>query len=176
MKRALSVLLVVVGVALLLLGLIFFAGAAGLSSRYVFAAVSLAAGAALAGFGVRWFRAADADAPEQVLAEILEAARRRNGEVAELEVVAALGRRAPLAPPILEKLVQEKLCERKSREGATYYLFRDLQPRLFVRKCEFCAAEMSIASTATKCPRCGGAVASAVARRAVSDGAYRMDE
>jgi PHP family Zn ribbon phosphoesterase len=35
---------------------------------------------------------------------------------------------------------------------------------------------MSIASAATKCPRCGGEVASAVARRAVSDGAYKMDE
>ena len=176
MKRLLAVLFVTLGGALLLLGLLFVVGAGGQIHRYLIAAAGLAVGAVLVGFGVRWFRAAEADAPEQVLAQILAAAGKKNGELSELELLAALGKRAVLAPPILEKLLAEKLCERQAKEGATFWLFRDLQPRLFVRKCEFCGAEMSIASAATKCPRCGGEVASAVARRAVSDGAYKMDE
>jgi len=176
MKRLFSVLFVVAGAILFLFGLLFVVGAGGQGTRYAIAAVGLAAGAVLLGFGIRWFRAADLDSPEQVLAEILEAARKRNGEISELELVAALGRRASLVPPVIEKLLAEKLCERQAKDGATFYLFRDLQPRLFVRECRFCGAQLSIASAAVKCPRCGGEVSSAVARSALSDGAYKMDE
>lgn len=176
MKRILSIFLLLGGVGTLLLGMLFIIGAGGQAHRYVVGLVGLGAGVAAIGFGIRWFRAAEADSPEQVLADLLEAARRKSGEISELELVAALGKRARLAPKILERLVAEGLCERRRRDEATYYVFRDLQPRLFVRRCQFCGAEQSIASDATKCPRCGGAVASAVERRALSDGAYRMDE
>lgn len=177
MKRLLAVIFVVAGVALFALGLLFFVGAKGQASRLGVAAVGLGAGAVLVGFGVRWFRAADADSPEQVLVELLDAARKANGELSELAIGAALGRRAPLAAPVLERLVAERLCERTSRDGGTWYLFKDLQPRLFVRRCEFCGAEMSIASRAVKCPRCGGAIGTGVAKRSPGgDGAYRMDE
>ena len=176
MKRTLSVLLCCTGGALLLLGLLFLVGAAGQGSRFAVALVALVAGAALLGFGIKWFRAADADSPEQVLADLLEAARKRNGEVSELDVGAALGRRAVLAAPLLDKLGAAKLCERRDKDGGRFWLFPDLQPRLFVKKCRFCGAESSIASQAPKCPRCGGDIADAVARRAVSDGAYKMDE
>jgi Zn finger protein HypA/HybF involved in hydrogenase expression len=176
MKRLFSALFCIAGAVLFLLGLLFLVGAAGQGSRYAIALAGLVSGAVLLGFGIRWFRAADADSPEQVLADLLEAARKRNGEITDLDIGAALGRRAPLAAPVLEKLVAEKLCERRERDGARYYVLPDLQPRLFVRKCRFCGAESSIASQATKCPRCGGDVASAVERHAVSDGAYKMDD
>lgn len=176
MKRGLSVLLVVLGAVLFLFGLLFFVGAGGQGYRYAIAAVGLASGAVLIGFGIRWYRAAEADAPEQILAEILAAARKRNGELAEIELGVVLGRRAPRAAPVLAKIVAAGLCERRVKEGGTWYVIRDLQPRLFVRKCQFCGYELSIASEAQKCPRCGGAVASAVARRALSDDAYRMDD
>ncbi len=173
MKRGIGVLLAVGGGALFLLGLLFVVGAKGEGSRYLVGAVGLAAGAVALGFGIRWFRAADADSPEQVLAELLAAAGRRNGELSELEIGAALGRRAALAAPILDTLVAQRLCERKGSS----YVFKDLQPRLFVRKCQYCGAETSIASQATRCPRCGGAIGTAAERRDVgADGAYRMDE
>jgi hypothetical protein len=176
MKRVLAMLMCLAGGALFLLGLLFLVGAGGAGHRYAIAVVALGAGAALLGFGVRGFRAADADSPEQILAEVLELARHGNGEVSELEVCAALGRRASLVPPVLAKLVEEKLCERRAKDGSTFYLFADLQPRLFVKKCRYCGAELSIASQAPKCPRCGGELASAVARHAVSADAYKMDE
>lgn len=177
MKRILSVLFVVAGGVLFLFGLLFLVGASGHGSRYLVGAVGLAAGAVLLGFGIRWFRAADADSPEQVLTELLEAARKRNGELSELEIGAALGRRAALAAPLLEKLVAQRLCERKAAGAGVSYVFKDLQPRLFVRKCQFCGTETSIASQADKCPRCGGVFAASAERKDVGDGgAYRMDE
>jgi len=177
MKRGVAVLLAVGGGLLFLLGLLFVIGAAGRGSRYGVGVAGLGAGAVLLGFGVRWFRAADADSPEQILAELLEAARRRNGELSELEIGAALGRRAALAAPLLERLVAERLCVRKASGSGTAYVFADLQPRLFVRRCQYCGAETSIVSQAIKCPRCGGSVGTAAERREVGDeGAYRMDE
>jgi len=176
MKRLLSIGLVLAGLGLSLFGLLFVVGAGGQGQRYLIGAVALGGGALLAGFGVRWSRAADADSPEQVLAGILAAARRRNGEVTELEVGASLGARAALVPPIVERLVAEGLCERRTKDGANYLVFRDLQPRLFLRKCAFCGAELSIASEAVKCPKCGGAVGTAVARKSVSGETYNMDE
>ena len=177
MKRVLSVLFVAAGGLLFLFGLLFVVGAKGEGSRYLIGFVGLGAGAVLLGFGIRWFRAADADSPEQVLTELLEAARKRNGELSELEIGAALGRRAALAAPLLEQLVRERLCERKAAGAGVSYVFKDLQPKLFVRKCTFCGTETSIASQATKCPRCGGAIGVDAARKDVgAEGAYRMDE
>ncbi|MGC4113733.1 MAG: hypothetical protein QM765_03545 [Myxococcales bacterium] len=174
MKRGVGVVLAVGGGLLFLLGLLFVVGAKGEGSRYAVGALGLGAGAVLLGFGIRWFRAGDADAPEQVLAELLAAAGKRNGELSEMEIGAALGRRAALALPILETLVRQRLCEKK---GAGY-VFKDLQPKLFVRKCQFCGAETSIASQATKCPRCGGNIGTTSERKDVggADGTYRMDE
>ncbi|HEY3452709.1 MAG TPA: hypothetical protein VGK67_40565 [Myxococcales bacterium] len=173
MKRGVGVVLAIGGGMLFLLGLLFVVGAAGQGSRYLVGAVGLGAGAVLLGFGIRWFRAADADAPEQILAELLAAAGRRNGELSEMEIGAALGKRAALAVPLLEKLVAQHLCE---RQGSAY-VFKDLQPKLFVRKCQFCGAETSIASLATKCPRCGGDIDTRAERKDVGEGGvYRMDE
>lgn len=177
MKRLLSVLFVLAGGALFLLGLLFAVGAKGQGSRYAVGAVALGAGAALVGFGIRWFRAADADSPEQVLADLLETARRRNGELSELEIGAALGRRAALAGPMLERLVAAHLCQRKVAGAGVSFVFRDLQPKLFVRKCNHCGSETSIASRATRCTNCGAALATSNEHHTVGDdGAYRMDE
>ncbi len=176
MKRLLSIVFLLAGGALFLLGLLFVVGAGGEARRLLIAAVSLGAGAVLVGFGVRWFRAAESDSPEQVLADLLDAARRRHGEISELEVGAALGRRAPLAGPVVEKLLAQTLCERRTKDGTSYLVFKDLQPRLFLRRCEYCGAEMSIASVAEKCPKCGGAVGTSVARKGVSSDTYNMDE
>lgn len=173
MKRGLGIVLALAGGVLFLFGLLFVVGAKGEGSRYAVGALGLGAGAVLLGFGIKWFRAADADSPAQILSELLAAAGKKNGELSELEIGAALGKRAALALPILDRLVAQRLCEKKA--GA--YVFKDLQPRLFVRKCQFCGAETSIASDATKCPRCGGDVGTTSERKDVgAEGAYRMDE
>lgn len=177
MKRLLSILFVLAGGVFFLLGLLFVVGAKGVASRMAIGVIGLGAGAVLVGFGIRWFRAADADSPEQVLADLLEAARRRNGELSQLEIGAALGRRAALAGPILDRLVADRLCERKPAGAGVSFVFKDLQPKLFVRKCSYCGAEASIVSELPKCTRCGAPVATSHERKDVGeDGAYRMDE
>jgi len=135
MKRVGGILLVIVGGALFLLGLLFVVGAGGKEVRYLIGGVGLAAGAAGLGLGIRMFKSAEAWSPDQILAEILDLARQRNGEISEAEVYARLGRRAERAPPVLGKLVNARLCQRNAKDGSTWYVFKDLQPRLFVKRC-----------------------------------------
>jgi hypothetical protein len=177
MKRLAGVALVLGGVGLVLLGLLFLVGAAGRAGRYLVGVVSLTLGGTVAGLGARLVKEAAAASPERLRAEILELARRRSGEVSEAEVGAELGTRAAGAPAVLAALEGERLCVRRSREGATYFVFESLQPRLVVRRCEYCNAELPVSGNVTSCPTCGGSVKTQVESRSLSGGdAYRMDD
>jgi hypothetical protein len=177
MKRIFAVLLTVVGISLVLLGLLFMLGAAGRIYRYVVAVICLALGGAAAGLGVRFFKQAEAASPQQLRAELLKLAKRRNGEISEADVAAALGGRAPAAEVELTAMVEQGLCEQRRAEGAVYYLFKELQPRLVVRRCEFCRAELPLESEITECPNCGGTIKTQVESRSLSGGDhYSMDE
>jgi hypothetical protein len=175
-KRLGSVVFVLLGVGLVLLGLLFLMAAGGRPARYAVAVVCLALGGALAGVGVRLFKTAEAASPEQLRAEILALARQRNGELSEGDVLAALGRRATGAAAVLAALEAEHRCERRLKEGATYFTFPELQVRMVVRRCEYCKTEVSIAADATTCPTCGGTLKTQVERKALSGDAYSMDE
>lgn len=176
MKRLIAAALTLLGIGLVLFGLLFMVGAGGRAHRYLIAVVSLAMGGALAGLGVRMFRQADSSSPEQLRADILELARREDGEVSEADVMAALGRRSIGAPAVLEAMVGEGLCERTRKQGATYYLFRQLQPRLLVRRCEYCNAELPLEQQITECPNCGGTLKTQVETRSLAGDHYSMDE
>ena len=89
---------------------------------------------------------------------------------------ALLGRRAERAPPVLSKLVSARLCERNVKDESTWYVFKDLQPRLFVKRCQYCSTEISIASAVRRCPHCGGTFAKQVEAQSLSGGEYKMDE
>ncbi len=161
---------------LMLAGLLFLVGAAGRGVRYLVAALGLGLGAALIGLGVRGWKSAEAATPERIRADILALAARRNGEVSEADIVSALGERAGRAPAALQALEAAQACERRVKDGATYFVFRSLQPRLLVRRCAYCEAEMELAAEVTKCPRCGGSLETHVEARSVAGGTYRMDE
>lgn len=177
MKRVSGCVLAVIGVLLILFGLLFLVGSGGKGRRLVIAAVSLGLGGVATGFGIRRYKLADKESPEQIRAEILELARRRNGEVAEDDLRAALGRRFALSGPVIDALAAEGSCQRRSAEGSAFFVFKDLQPRLMHLECEYCGAELPISEETDQCPSCGGTVKSRVARHAVSgDDYFFMDE
>ena len=60
MKCVRSIMLVVAGGALSLLGLLFVVGAGGQGTRYLIGGVGLVAGAVSLGLGIRLFKSADA--------------------------------------------------------------------------------------------------------------------
>ncbi len=177
MKRSASVVLVVVGIGLVALGLLFLVGAGGEVHRFVIAAAGLALGGAAVGFGVRWFKQADRLAPDYIRAEIMELARRRNGEISEPDLMAILGRRWPHALEPLSKMLSAGTCRKRVVDDTDYYVFVDMQPRLTVRRCEFCSAELPLDGKLTSCPNCGGTLKTDVERLSLSkDDAYSMDE
>ena len=90
MKRTGSVILVVLGVALILFGLLFLLGAAGRWYRLVTAGVALVLGAVLTGLGIRFFKQVDMTLPEYIRAEIMDMARLHNGEISEDDIRAKL--------------------------------------------------------------------------------------
>ncbi len=177
MKRLGGVLLAAVGVILLGLGLLFLAGAAGQGRRVAIGVVGLALGAVAVGGGVRLFRDAEAASPERLEAAILELARRRNGELTMTDIRAALGRHATAGSEVAEALVAAGTCRRLPKGGDQWLVFPSLQPRLITRLCEYCATEIAVNEAATKCPNCGGVLATKVAARSASEGTlFGMDE
>jgi hypothetical protein len=167
---------VLIGVAAILLGLLFLVGNAGLPHRFVVAVLGLLLGALCVGWGLRILRRARRSSPEQLQAEILELARQKNGELSRADLASALGLRTAAAEPLLAQLIAQRICLEQRKEGAVYYLFPELQPRLTVRRCEFCDAELALDDQLASCPRCGGSVRTQVERRSLSEASYNMDE
>ena len=101
----------------------------------------------------------------------------------ELRVLAPEARRGYLEAKSAERAeiayelmrdVPGVLCPRPT--GA-FYLFPDMQPRLTVRKCQYCDAELPIVQELSSCPNCGGNFKTQVERVSLSkDDAYSMDE
>lgn len=178
MRLAVGIALVAGGVALVALGLLFLVAAKGELHRYAVGAAGLALGGALAGGGVRLFRRARAALPAYVRAELLALARRRDGRLAAGDLLAAFGPRHETARQEAEALCREGRCERQAAEGTTWYVFPDLLPRLAVRRCTYCRAELPLDADLTTCPSCGGALRTGVERLALGDTGdlYRMDE
>ncbi len=176
MKRVAGILLVLFGVGLVLLGLMFLI-TGGKASRYLTAVAGLGLGGVAVGVGVRLYKKADASSPAQIRAELLALAGRHNGELSEADVAGGLGRRATLAEAELSAMVQQGLCRREDKGGAAYYVFEEMQPRLMVRRCEFCKAELPLQEQVSECPNCGGTIETRVERRSLSeDDYYGMDE
>jgi hypothetical protein len=168
---------VLFGIVLILLGLLFLAGAGGEARRVVIGLVGVGCGAALVGFGIRAYKLAEAYSPEQIRAEILELARQRSGEISNEDIAAVLGRRETAAEPVLNTMLTQGVCRRRVAEGSVFYLFPELQPRLMVVRCQYCDTDFDLAGDVDKCPNCGGAIHTKVASVSLSDGEYfHMDE
>jgi Zn finger protein HypA/HybF involved in hydrogenase expression len=177
MKQIAAIPMICAGVLAALFGLLFLVGSGGQATRLVVGAASLLLGAVGVGFGVRLVKQASAESPRQLIAEIMALAKREDGEVSEEEIVAALGARADKADEILASLMRSGTCERTADRGGVFYVFPELQPRLHVRRCEYCMADLPLSQEVGKCPQCGGEVRVHVERRSVAgEDIYRMDE
>jgi len=176
-KRVTGVLLVVVGSAGIVLGLLFIIGSGGKAYRMGIAAACLAVGAVLVGGGIRCYKQAEAASPEQLRADILALAKKRNGELSQSDIAATLGRRAAGASAVLAAMQDEGLCQQRLAQGSAYYVFKGLQPRLLVRRCQHCRTELPVEEQPTECPQCGGKIELDVETRSLSGGdEYCMDD
>ena len=174
-KRVAAAAVCSAGALVMGLGLLFLVGSAGQARRLVVAVLGLALGGVAAGFGLRAWRRLDRLRPEVLRREILAAARRRSGIVSEDDLIAALGRRWAAGSAVLRVLVAEGVCQGDA--GRRLYVFPSLQPRLAVRRCEYCGSELPLEGEVTSCPSCGGTIKLGVERVALRDGdGYSMDE
>lgn len=176
MKRFAAVVVGALGSVLVLLGLLFLVGAAGQAQRYAVALVGALLGSGLIALAIKLFQQGGALTPEHIRAEILALAKRRSGEVSEVDLQATLGLRRERAQRVLEDLLRDGLAKQAARDGTLYYTFPDLLPRLAVRRCEFCQAELPLEQELASCPRCGGTIRMDMEQVALSDDAYGMDE
>jgi len=177
MRRLVAAGAVTGGVLLLGLGLLFLVGSAGQARRMLVAVLALGVGGVAVGLGLRAWRALERSRPEVVRGEILEAARRRSGVVSEPDLIAVLGARWSVGRQVLETLGTEGECQTRSEQGRLLYVFPALQPRLMVRRCEYCGAELPLEGEVTSCPSCGGTIKLGVERVGLRDGdAYSMDD
>lgn len=172
MKRLAAVACIVAGVMAAVLGLLFLVGFGGHLSRLVVAGVGLLSGAALIGLGVRWWKQAEAQSPEQLRKDILALAGRKGGSLTEAEIVAAMPDRAERAVQTLADLVRAGFCARRQVAGVTRYEFAELQATILLRKCSHCGWEAPLSSPVTACERCGAPIVTA---RGAEDGGVSLD-
>ncbi len=168
--RSRAIILAVVGVVLIAFGLLYLVGAGGQMRRAAIGFIGLAGGALATGFGIRNYKRAELWSPEQLRADILDLAQRKNGEIATSDIEAKLGRRVRAVGPVLEKMALEGLSRKAHQGGSDYFVFEHLQPRLMVRFCRYCDAEFPISEERDDCPNCGGVLDTQVARRSISEG------
>lgn len=177
MRRFVTVAIVVFGCSALLLGLLFVIGSAAKMQRLVIGGVLVASGAGMVGIGVRRFKGDAANSPQRLRADILELAKREDGEISREEVIAMAGLRAQAAATVLETLVAEGVCRRTERKGSQVFVFPHLQPRLTVLRCDYCATEQDLNSGLDTCPRCGGPLQKSIVARSLAEGqVFNMDE
>lgn len=177
MNRIASLVLVVLGIALIAFGLFFLVGSAGRAYRIGISVLSLALGGVCVGLGIRWFKAENRKLPAFIRAEVLELVRRRSGEISQPDLMALLAKRWTLALEPLQGLMAEGLCEKRVVDGVDYYVFAAMQPRISLRRCEFCDAELPLDASVSSCPNCGGTIKTGVEAVSLSkDEAYSMDE
>ena len=172
MKRLAAVACIVTGVLAAVLGLLFLVGFGGHLSRLAVAGAGLVSGAALIGLGVRWWKQAQAQSPEQLRKDILALAGRKGGSITEADVVAAMPDRAERAVQTLAEMVRGGFCVRRLVSGTTRYEFAELQASILIRKCSHCGWEAPLSSQVTACERCGAPIVSA---RGADDGGISLD-
>jgi hypothetical protein len=174
--RGAGIAIAAVGVLFVLGGLLFLVGAGGQSQRYLVGVVGLVLGAGGIWFGSRLFRTGDAASPERIRGEIMALAKRGDGELAEAELGAAMGRRLDAARSVLADLERDGTCERIEKNGAAHWVFEQLLPRLMVRRCPYCEAHLPVAEELHQCPNCGGKLELRVEARSLGKGEhYDMD-
>ncbi len=172
MKRLAAVSFMAAGVVAVLLGLLFLVGFGGHIYRLAVAGVMLVCGAALLGLGVRWWKLAEAQSPEQLRKDILSLAGRKAGSLTETDLVAAMPDRAGRAVQTLEEMARAGVCTPRLVAGVTRYEFAELLSIIVIRKCSHCGWEAPLSSSATACPRCGAPI---VASRGVDDQGIGLD-
>ncbi len=177
MKRIFSVILVLMGLGLVVLGLLFLIGSAAKTYRLAIGAVSLALGAVCLGYGVRLFRQANKLLPDYISAEILKLAKRKKGEISEADLMAMLGSRWTHAREPLQQMLSSGTCKKRRKNDAVYYIFEAMLPRIAIRRCEFCGAELPLDENLTSCPNCGGTIKTKVESLSLEQAdVFSMDE
>jgi hypothetical protein len=176
MKRLFASVAILIGVGLVALGLLFLLASGRSPYRLPIAIGLMLTGAAAIGLALRSLQRARAEDPEQLRAEILALAQRQDGETSFAELQAALGPRFIRAQSVLAELTSAGTCIAERKLGTTYYRFPELLPRLHVRRCEYCQAELSLGEALSKCPQCGGTVKTQVEQRTLESKMYGMDE
>lgn len=162
---------------MVLLGLLFFIGSAGKAYRILTAAISLGMGAACLGFGVRFFKQANRLLPSYISEEIIELAKEKNGELSESDLMAMLGARWTHAAGPLQKMLSTGVCKKRLKKQVVYYVFEGMLPRLTIRRCEFCGAELPLDKSLTTCPNCGGTIKTEVESLSLGQSdVFSMDE
>jgi len=116
--------MIAAGLGLVSLGLVQFA-LGGRPHHYAIGVGLCLIGVLVALLGVRFTRPPVCASPEALRQELLALARRRGGEIGELELHAELGFRAPEAELELLAMENEQACRRvMDAEGRSRWLFR----------------------------------------------------
>lgn len=140
-----------------LLGALFLLAASASSPHRLIVglfAIGLAGIAAWAG-RLQWQRSKTLQ-PAHLRQEILALAQKNDGVVESTAIEATFGPRSVEAHAEIQRMSAEALCRLSNEDRAVRFLFDSLIPRIAMRHCPFCQAELPLDSTLVVCPQCGG--------------------
>lgn len=170
--------LTLVAVFHVLLGLLFLlAASSGAVHRLWVGLIAIALGGLAGWYARRLWRRGQSLSPNILRHDILALAQRHSGEFSHSELGAQFAERVDAAHALLMVMTEAGDCRVVDKQGVPHYLFEALLPRIALRRCQFCQAELPLDSTLSACPQCGGTIQSGAVRVSTADADFfAMDE
>lgn len=157
MKKAIFILIIIIGIFLLLIGSVLLLASAreNTGSRLGTALAFFGLGAVFLGFGSVQLRREAQLSPGNIEATVRMVAHKRNGEATAALAASELACSETIVDKVLEDMVQRHECTSEYREGVKVYHFESLKLKV-TKKCPYCGNEYSIKTPMRVCPACGG--------------------
>jgi len=164
----------VMGILSILLGILFIIASKNEGSRLVTGTVLIAVGSLLLIPGILLFRQGIHLTPGGIGKRILKLARKHNGELSMDVITAELGDSDAVRFKLVE-MTRQGISEEIKKDGRLFYIFRDFQTKLLVKKCPYCGNDYPVRDNIENCPSCGGDLKIKNESVTIDDDRFSMD-
>lgn len=157
MNKTVAFVVLLIGAAMLGLGLLFLCASIRAPQRMILAMLLIVIGAAGAAWAGATFRRLGDIEPKRLADRIVEMVRLQGKfEATAAEAVAGLAAPAANIQQALELLQSRGEAVPENRDDRRVFVFPNLKESKVERRCPYCGAQFPVKQALTQCPNCGG--------------------
>jgi len=145
----------VFGILTILLGILFIIASKNEGSRLATGIVLIGTGTVMLVPGIILFKKGILLTPEGIGKKILKLAGKHNGHISMEVITAEVGDSDAVRFKLIE-MTRQGVSKEIKKDGRLFYIFRDFQPKLMVKKCPYCGNDYPVRDNIENCLSCGG--------------------